>query len=147
MTATRPRKTLLWTLANAKMERIHPLKNLLQFHLASDSSTVFHLPLISSSLTPEAFSPSSHLSKWTTRVNSLIHAKDPGARWAGICLALQTASLSKDMMLECAQGWITIVLPMLSVSAYIRPVVNPYKLIIVSLREPNPCRSGKQLSD
>lgn len=97
------------------MDAPHPLKTLLQLQLASDSLAVLHLPFILSSLNPEVLQPSSHTPKWTTRVNSLIHAKDVGARWAGLCLAQQTAVYSKTLMLECAQSWVTVVLPMLSV--------------------------------
>ncbi|EPQ59104.1 hypothetical protein GLOTRDRAFT_103172 [Gloeophyllum trabeum ATCC 11539] len=92
----------------------HPLKAFLQLQLASDSSAVLHLPSVFSALSPDSFSPSPHLQKWTARVNSLVHAQDFGARWAGLCLAYRTAVLSKPVMLECAHSWIGAALPMLS---------------------------------
>ncbi|KAG6833947.1 hypothetical protein H0H87_007958 [Tephrocybe sp. NHM501043] len=65
------------------MEPSHPLKALLQFQLATDAYSVLHLPYVLSTLTQEALLPSSHLPKWTTRINSLLHSKDAGAR-AGV---------------------------------------------------------------
>ncbi|KAG0709826.1 rRNA processing/ribosome biogenesis-domain-containing protein [Suillus ampliporus] len=83
----------------------HPLKSLLQLQLASDASSVFHLSFVLSTLSEDSLSPSPHLQKWTSRVTSLIHSKDAGARWAGICIAYRTSSLSKSIMTECAQSW------------------------------------------
>ena len=97
------------------MEPTHPLKTLLQLQLASDSLAVLHLPFILSSLNSEGLQPSPHTQKWSTRINSLIHSKDTGARWAGLCIAQRTSIYSKALMLECAQSWVTVVLPMLSV--------------------------------
>ncbi|KZP24698.1 hypothetical protein FIBSPDRAFT_951090 [Athelia psychrophila] len=91
-----------------------PLKTLLQLHLASDTSAVLHVSYILSSLTPNCFLPSPHIQKWTTRVGSLMHSKDPGARWAGLCIAQKTAVLSKAIMIDCAQSWLSVALPMLS---------------------------------
>ncbi|KAJ3551411.1 hypothetical protein NM688_g4721 [Phlebia brevispora] len=96
------------------MDSNNPLKILLQLQLATDSSAVQHLPSVLSSLNPQVLQPSSHTQKWTARVNSLIHSKDAGARWAGLCIAQQTSIFSKALMLECAQGWVTVVLPLLS---------------------------------
>lgn len=98
------------------MDQIHPLKNLLQFQLATDANAVLHLPYTLSVLSNEAFEPSSHLAKWTARINSLVHSKDVGARWAGLCIALRTSVLSRAIMLECAQSWVTATLSLLSVS-------------------------------
>ncbi|TFK71783.1 hypothetical protein BDN72DRAFT_957805 [Pluteus cervinus] len=92
----------------------HPLKSLLQSQLATDSSAVTHLPFVLSSLTPAAFAPSSHLTKWTTRIGSLLHAKDSGSCWAGLCLANQTSIFSRNIMMENAQSWLAVALPMLS---------------------------------
>lgn len=97
------------------MDSSNLLKTLLQLQLATDSSAVLHLPSILSSLNAEVLQPSSHTKKWTTRVNSLIHSKDAGARWAGLCIAQRTSIYSKPLMLECAQGWVTVVLPLLAV--------------------------------
>jgi hypothetical protein len=93
----------------------HPLKSLLQLQLASDAYAAIHLPYILQSLTADAFVPSPHLSKWTARLNSLLSSKDAGGRWAGLLIALRTSALSKPIMIECAQGWISISLPVLSV--------------------------------
>ncbi|KAJ7368529.1 rRNA processing/ribosome biogenesis-domain-containing protein [Mycena albidolilacea] len=92
----------------------HPLKALLQLQLGSDSYAVLHLPYTLASLTAESLLPSPHSSKWTARINSLLHSKAPDARWAGLCLAQKTSVLSKSTMIECAQSWIGIVLPVLS---------------------------------
>jgi hypothetical protein len=95
---------------------MHPLEVILQLQLGSDQAAVLSLPSVVFSITPAHFESSPHLQKWISRVTSLIHSKHPGARWAGLCLALQTSMLSKDLMVESAQNWITIALPMLSVS-------------------------------
>lgn len=93
----------------------HRLKTWLQLHLTTDASAVTNLPFVLNGLTEEDFLSQGHVQKWTIRINSLIHSKDPGARWAGLSIALRTAMLSRDVMNECAQGWITLTLPMLFV--------------------------------
>ncbi|TFK94656.1 hypothetical protein K466DRAFT_475938 [Polyporus arcularius HHB13444] len=96
------------------MEHPSPrLKDLLQVQLASDSYAVLHLPFVLETLTKSDFSPSAHTQKWIARVNSLVHSKDPAARWCGLCLAHQTAILSRDIMLECAQSWVGAAMPLL----------------------------------
>jgi hypothetical protein len=97
----------------------HPLQTFLQLQLASDSSAVLHLPHLLKYLTSESFLPSPHIQKWTARVNSLVHSKDSGSRWAGLCLAHKTCTLSKSIMIECAQSWLSVALPILSVGASI----------------------------
>ena len=97
------------------------IKSLLQFQLGSDNSTVRNLPYCLSTLTSECFVPSAHVAKWTSRVNSLMHAKDPSARWAGLCLAFKTSLLSQAIMIDCAQSWVVIALSALSVCIYILP--------------------------
>jgi len=97
----------------------HRLKTWLQLQLATDASAVINLPFVLNSLAEEDFLSQGHVQKWTIRINSLMHSKDPGARWAGLSIALRTAMLSKDVMNECAHGWITTSLPMLLVSAQI----------------------------
>ncbi|KAF8897738.1 rRNA processing/ribosome biogenesis-domain-containing protein [Infundibulicybe gibba] len=82
--------------------------------LATDSLATTHVLFILNTLTNEYFQPSSHLSKWTTRISSLLHAKDPGGRWAGLVLAHKTSSCSRNIMIEFAQNWLGVVLPMLS---------------------------------
>ncbi|KAH7911569.1 rRNA processing/ribosome biogenesis-domain-containing protein [Hygrophoropsis aurantiaca] len=98
------------------MEAPHALKSLLQLQLASDASSVLHLSYVLEHLNREHFAPSPHLQKWTTRISSLLHSKDPGARWAGLCLAYKTSSLSKPTLIECAQSWVGVALPLLSKS-------------------------------
>lgn len=98
-----------------KMESPHPLKSLLQLQLASDSSAVINLPYVLDTLTYDDFLPSSHLTKWTTRINSLLYSKEVGGRWAGLCLAQRTSVLSKSTMVEFSQSWLGVALPILSV--------------------------------
>ena len=97
------------------MEPGQRLKDLLQHQLATDFSTIRNIPYAISVLTPDSFAPSSYLTKWVSRINSLIHSKESAARWAGICLAYKTAQFSQDLMVESAQGWLGAVLPLLSV--------------------------------
>ncbi|KAI0775967.1 rRNA processing/ribosome biogenesis-domain-containing protein [Trametes elegans] len=95
------------------MDSSHRLRDLLQLQLASDAYAVLHLPFVLESLSKEDFLPSAHTQKWIARVNSLIHSKDPGAKWSGLCLAFQTAVYSRSLMLECAQSWVAASLPLL----------------------------------
>ncbi|KAK0490784.1 hypothetical protein IW261DRAFT_1618758 [Armillaria novae-zelandiae] len=91
------------------------LKTLLQLHLATDTSSAQNLPYILDILTSEHLSPSPHLTKWTSRIYSLLHSKDAPGKWAGLCLAHRTSLLSKSVMIEHAQQWLTIALRVLSV--------------------------------
>jgi len=103
------------------------LESIVQLQLATETTTVFHLPIVLESLTEEHFhaapAPPLHSSvasaagktKWIARVNSLLHSKEPAGRWAGACLARRTAAVSKDVLLECASRWIAVVLPWFSV--------------------------------
>ena len=102
------------------MEAGQHLKTLLQIQLASDASAVRHLPFSLTSLTQESFKPSPHLAKWTTRIHTLLHSKDSGARWAGLCLAYKTSILSQNLMVETAQSYLGVALPLLSVRATIQ---------------------------
>lgn len=99
----------------AIMQSTHPLQTFLQLHLASDASAVSNLQYVTSSLTTELLVPSPHLGKWAARIQSLLRAKDSGPRWAGLCLALQTARLSRDYLLENSQSWCAYALPLLLV--------------------------------
>ena len=92
------------------------LQTLLQLHLATDASAAYNLPTVLTLLSSEDLDSSPHVTKWTTRINALIHSKDTGARWAGIVLALESSKLSRTVLLNSSQGWITTILPMLSVS-------------------------------
>lgn len=102
------------------MEAGQHLKTLLQIQLASDASAVKHLPFSLTSLTQESFKPSPHLAKWTTRIHALLHSKDSGARWAGFCLAYKTSVLSQNLMIETAQSYLGVALPLLSVRVTIQ---------------------------
>ncbi|KAI0720268.1 rRNA processing/ribosome biogenesis-domain-containing protein [Cerioporus squamosus] len=96
------------------MEQPAPrLKDFLQVQLASDAYAVLHLPFVLETLTKSDFLPSAHTQKWIARVNSLIHSKDPAAKWSGLCLAHQTALFSRDIMLESAQSWVGAAIPLL----------------------------------
>ncbi|VDC07334.1 unnamed protein product [Peniophora sp. CBMAI 1063] len=89
---------------------------LLTSHLATDVSACQLLPEVVRVLdsNPQILGPSPHQQKWVARVSSLLHSKEPSARWAGLTLALRTAQLCKPLMLERAQGWVALALPMLS---------------------------------
>lgn len=102
------------------MEAGQHLKTLLQIQLASDASAVRHLPFSLTTLTQESFKPSPHLAKWTTRIHALLHSKDSGARWAGLCLAYKTSILSQNLMIEAAQSYLGVALPLLSVRVTIQ---------------------------
>ncbi|KAI0004959.1 rRNA processing/ribosome biogenesis-domain-containing protein [Russula compacta] len=92
----------------------HPLKTFLQLQLASDNAAVLNLPYVIQFLSPQHLQPSPHLQKWLTRINSLIHSKDPGARWAGLSIACHTSLLSRELMLEHARGWVSAALHLFS---------------------------------
>ena len=110
-----PAPSLLLADTPSAMDGSHRLKELLQLQLASDAYAVLHLPFVLETLSKEDFLPSSHTPKWIARVNSLIHSKDPAAKWSGLCLAFQTAAFSRDIMLECAQSWVGAAMPLLVV--------------------------------
>ncbi|KAI6047488.1 rRNA processing/ribosome biogenesis-domain-containing protein [Pisolithus marmoratus] len=109
------------------MDVPHPLQSILQSFLVSDASAVLFAPQILDRLSSSCLAPSSHLQKWCTRVTSLMHSKDPGARWAGICFAYRTSALSEHLRVEHARSWIGIVLPLLS-----KP--EPLPILKVSMR-------------
>ncbi|KAF8631610.1 hypothetical protein AX15_002357 [Amanita polypyramis BW_CC] len=96
------------------MDVTHPLRTLLQLHLASDVSAATHLSDALALLNEECFLPSPHLTKWTARINSLLHSKEACGRWAGLCLAYRTSECSKTLMVDYAQGWLSVALPLLS---------------------------------
>ncbi|KAH8999168.1 hypothetical protein EDB92DRAFT_1932569 [Lactarius akahatsu] len=89
-------------------DSIHPLRTFLQLHLASDDAAVSNLPFVIQFLSPQ------HPSTWITRINSLVHSKDPGARWAGLSIACQIALFSRALMLENARNWVGAALPLFS---------------------------------
>lgn len=91
------------------------LQTCLQLHLTTDESAVYNVQHIIFTLSPHHLE-SAHAPKWMNRVNALIRARDAGARWAGLVLALQTSRLSRTLLLNSAQTWMTAVLPILLVS-------------------------------
>ncbi|TFK28886.1 hypothetical protein FA15DRAFT_753263 [Coprinopsis marcescibilis] len=96
------------------MEPGQQLKGLLQLQLASDSSVVIHLAYTLQVLDKACFSTNPHLPKWSARIASLLHSKNAGARWAGLCLAHKSSLLSKNLMIDSASSWLPLVLPLLS---------------------------------
>lgn len=100
------------------MNEHHPLKTFLNIHLASDVSALLHLPFILDSLTSENLAPSSHLPKWIARIQSLLHSKDTGGRWAGMVLAQKTVLLSQGLLLEYGQSWAGVALLSISVCLF-----------------------------
>src|ERR1700753_3681839 len=91
------------------------LQTLLHTQLLSDVSAVRSLPHILSLLSEEALESSTHIGKWSNRINAFIQSKESATRWAALTLALRCSMLSRAFMLNSAQAWITVTLPMLSV--------------------------------
>ncbi|KAK0468123.1 rRNA processing/ribosome biogenesis-domain-containing protein [Desarmillaria tabescens] len=111
------------------------LKTLLQLHLATDISSAQNLPYILDILTSEHLAPSPHLTKWTSRIYSLLHSKDVPGKWAGLCLAHRTSLLSKSVMIEQAQQWLTIALRILTRKEAVpvfKAAVNLCRIILCS---------------
>ncbi|KAK0498557.1 rRNA processing/ribosome biogenesis-domain-containing protein [Armillaria luteobubalina] len=111
------------------------LKTLLQLHLATDTSSAQNLPYILDILTSEHLSPSPHLTKWTSRIYALLHSKDAPGKWAGLCLAHRTSLLSKSVMIEHAQQWLTIALRVLSrkeAQPVLKATINLCRIIFCS---------------
>ena len=102
------------------MEAGQHLKALLQTQLASDASAVRHLPFSLTFLTRDSFNPSPHLAKWTARIHALLHSKDSGACWAGLCLAHRASVLSQSLMIQTAQSYLGVALPLLTVCVTIQ---------------------------
>lgn len=92
------------------------LAGLLQHQLAADSNAFSQLPVVLASLDKQHFENKASTTKWTNRLNSLVHSKDVSVRWSALCLIHKTCQLSLPTMLEHAEKWIALVLPMLSVS-------------------------------
>jgi len=112
------RKKLRMNLHELPMSEHHPLKTFLNIHLASDVSVLLHLPFVLDSLTSENLAPSSHLPKWIARVQSLLHSKETGGRWAGMVLAQKTVLLSQGLLLEYGQSWAGVALLSISVRLF-----------------------------
>ena len=123
-------------------DSVHSLKTFLQLQLASDNTAVLNLPYLIQFLSPQHLQPSPHLQKWVTRINSLIHSKDPGARWAGLSVAYQTSILSRELMLENARSWVSAALPLFSVRVSIHTL---FSWVSPCERNKSPCRRSKPL--
>ena len=119
---------------------VHTLQTFLQLQLASDNTAVLNLPYLIQFLSPQHLQPSPHLQKWVTRINSLIHSKDPGARWAGLSVACRTSILSRELMLENARSWVSAALPLFSVRVSIHTL---FSWISPCERNKSPCRLSK----
>jgi hypothetical protein len=104
----------------------HPLRAILHAQVASDKQAAENLRYTLVALSKETLAPSSHLQKWTARLSSLLYSREPFARWAGLSLALRTSELSKSIMIECAQTWITATLPLLSVRGIAYNTCHPF---------------------
>ncbi|KAF8603486.1 hypothetical protein BDV93DRAFT_473123 [Ceratobasidium sp. AG-I] len=100
----------------------HPLELLLQNHLGTDTAALAHLPgLLLALEQPDIFGDGPHsvlsagvLGKWNARISSLLHSREASSRWIGLYLARYTAAASRPILVESAQGWVGVVLPMLS---------------------------------
>jgi hypothetical protein len=96
----------------------HPLELLLQNHLGTDESAIKFLPNVLTTIQqPEIFGESRVLGKWNARINSFLHSRETASRWVGLYIARYTAIASRQILIDNAQGWVGVVLPMLSVSA------------------------------
>lgn len=100
------------------MEVWHPLRVLLQTHLSTDAQAVANIHVVLGTLNLHVLAPSPHQQKWIARLNALLHSKHAGAVWTGLCLAARTCQISEQLMLEYAQSWIGVALPMLLVSSW-----------------------------
>ena len=105
-------------------DSVHPLKTFLHIQLASDNAAVLNLPYVIRFLSTQHLQPSPHLQKWMTRINALIHSKEPGACWAGLTIACQTSLLSRKVMLESARSWVGAALPLFSVRVSTHPLFS-----------------------
>lgn len=92
------------------------IDGILQHQLATDVAAFDQALIVLQSLTADHLKPSPHTGKWTTRIKSFLHSREPSHRWIGLCLAEKTSELNLNLMLEQAEVWVGIVLPMLSVS-------------------------------
>lgn len=98
----------------------HPLELLLQNHLGTDVAALNHLPEVLVVLQqPDIFGDGARagvLGKWNARISSLLHSREASSRWVGLYLARYTALASRQILVDNAQGWVGVVLPMLSAS-------------------------------
>ncbi|KDN48003.1 hypothetical protein RSAG8_03019, partial [Rhizoctonia solani AG-8 WAC10335] len=93
----------------------HPLELLLQNHLGTDESALKYLPDVITILEqPDIFGEARVLGKWNARISSFLHSREAASRWVGLYLARYTALGSRQILVDNAQGWVGVVLPMLS---------------------------------
>lgn len=95
------------------------VESVLQVYLANDNAAVQHLPSVLTALNSAEYARSPHLRKFCARLNALIHAKEAAPRWAGVLIAQHAFRLNKDAVLDNAHAWVTAVLPLLSVRAFL----------------------------
>lgn len=109
---------------NAMSGTKHPLELLLQNHLGTDAAALSNLPELLLALEqpgifgdgPRSVLSAGILGKWNARISSLLHSREASSRWVGLCLARYTSEASRHILVDNAQGWVGIVLPMLSAS-------------------------------
>jgi hypothetical protein len=98
----------------------HPLELLLQNQLGTDAAALEHLPdLLLVLQQPDIFEEGARagvLGKWNAKISSLLHSREASSRWIGLYLARYTALASRQILIDNAQGWVGVVLPMLSAS-------------------------------
>lgn len=113
----------------------HPLELLLQNHLGTDSAALEHLPEVLLVLQqPDIFGDGASagvLGKWNARISSFLHSREASSRWVGLYLARYTSMASRLILIDNAQGWAGVVLPMLSASDFNLAMAQP-QLILYS---------------
>ncbi|KAF8760082.1 rRNA processing/ribosome biogenesis [Rhizoctonia solani] len=93
----------------------HPLELVLQNHLGADESAIKYLPNVLTVLQqPGILQETRVLGKWNARINSFLHSREAASRWVGLYIARYTALGSRQILIDNAQGWVGVVLPMLS---------------------------------
>ena len=92
-----------------------PLDHVLTALIATDSAAVANLPVVLGALEGVSLRASAHLRKLVARLSTLMHSKEPSARWVGICIANHCFKQDRDAVLEHAHVWVATCLPILSV--------------------------------
>ncbi|KAJ1308369.1 hypothetical protein OPQ81_004077 [Rhizoctonia solani] len=93
----------------------HPLELLLQNQLGTDESAIKYLPNVLNALQQaDIFGEARVLGKWNARIHSFLHSREGASRWVGLYLARYTALGSRQILVDNSQGWVGVVLPMLS---------------------------------
>jgi hypothetical protein len=110
------------------------MDGLIQQQLSTDAVAFTQLPYILASLQSHHFTSPGSCSKWVARLNSLARAKDPLARWTGLCLILKTCKINTQLQLENSETWISLSLPLLAVSISYYRTVNAANLAHEEIR-------------